>query len=440
MDVSSGIRWLTGARTRIVWNAQVAGDWTDSLGTNGQMTLMGLDTDDGQGARVILGDVGSYRKPLFTHDGNRIVFTDYSAYMVKVVNWDGTGVRDLVSGVATEVWRDPATGIEWAYVITGRVNANHQLNGGPLVRVQLDKPAIQGTVWDSTEVSGDGFQLSRDGHFAAGQFPWKAAGFADMRKQTWSRKGNGCWTSMAPDNSYVFWAFRGDHRTVQLYSPERRFGWKVQINKAQGIDGAEVYHPRWSNHSRYICMTGPYKNGEGPNQIRSGGKAVEIYVGHFNSTMTEVEHWVQVTSNDVPDYFPDVWVSGESSSIAGNVGSGGMFAPSSAQARAGRVVIRAKLVDATPIPTRRQLGSYRSAMIMNTYEIVELKSGTFKGKRLNVAQWVVKDRKILPIKWRRGKESDLVVEKFNDHPELEGERLLIKVGDDSLPKYCEVRR
>ena len=83
----------------------------------------------------------------------------------------------------------------------------------------------------------------------------------------------------------------------------------MNINGAPGIDGYEVYHPRWSNHPRIIVMTGPYKVGAGPNRIAAGGREVEIYVGRFNPNYTAIETWWRVTFNDRGDFFPDVWIS-----------------------------------------------------------------------------------------------------------------------------------
>ena len=57
----------------------------------------------------------------------------------------------------------------------------------------------------------------------------------------------------------------------------------VNINNAPGFDGAEVYHPRWTNHPRFFAISGPYNQG-GPNQARTGGPQAEIYLGRFSAT------------------------------------------------------------------------------------------------------------------------------------------------------------
>ncbi len=37
--------------------------------------------------------------------------------------------------------------------------------------------------------------------------------------------------------------------------------------RSSGVDGFEVYHPRWVTDSRFMTMTGPYKAGDSANRI-----------------------------------------------------------------------------------------------------------------------------------------------------------------------------
>ena len=54
---SADVHALTGAPTRVVW---VQGDGTDPFAAGRNLVLMGLDTEDGKGERVVLGERGSY--------------------------------------------------------------------------------------------------------------------------------------------------------------------------------------------------------------------------------------------------------------------------------------------------------------------------------------------------------------------------------------------
>ena len=146
--------------------------------------------------------------------------------------------------------------------------------------------------------------------------------------QQWKKYGNGCWPSLSPDNNLLLWIFGDDHRNLTLFRTKTDEHWVVNINNAPGIDGFEVYHPRWSNHPLFMAMTGPYKVGRGDsprragenllksianwvgdNRIRGGGKEVEIYLGRFSQDFKKIERWIQVTHNQSADFYPDLWLS-----------------------------------------------------------------------------------------------------------------------------------
>jgi hypothetical protein len=141
---------------------------------------------------------------------------------------------------------------------------------------------------------------------------------ADLRGAEWQKRGRGCWPSLAPDNSGLLWIFEGAHRNVFLSLPGGKEPWEVALDNAPGAAGFEVYHPRWSNHVRFMTMTGPYRGRKvGANRIRSGGQAVEVYVGRFDGSFSRIEQWVQITHNERTDLYPDVWIAGgEHSSVA----------------------------------------------------------------------------------------------------------------------------
>ena len=111
-------RTLTGAPTRVVW---VQGDGTDPDAGGDQLVLMGFDSEDGKGERVILSERRSRTMPRLTPRGNRIVFSSRivpGPPEIFVVNWDGTGLRKLADGFAMALWRNPADGSDWVYAGT----------------------------------------------------------------------------------------------------------------------------------------------------------------------------------------------------------------------------------------------------------------------------------------------------------------------------------
>ncbi len=91
------VRDLTGVPTRAVW-AQAEG--SDPITRSEDLVLMGFDTEDGRGERVILGERGNYTKPLITPGGDRIVFTRRQSQDIFIVDWEGSEPRHLADGFA----------------------------------------------------------------------------------------------------------------------------------------------------------------------------------------------------------------------------------------------------------------------------------------------------------------------------------------------------
>jgi hypothetical protein len=225
-------------------------------------------------------------------------------------------MRRIHKGYAIHVWRDPSSGTTWVYYLSRSRRSGERHVDVPIRRRRLDGEAGDELVWDATPVTPDNFQVTRDGSHSVGLFPWPNAGIAALPNRDWRKFSTGCWTSLAPDNSLVAWAFDGQHRNVYLHT-QNGYKWRVPIDAAPGINGFEVYHPRWSNHARYMVMTGPYL-GEGGrpggNRIRAGGRSVEIYVGRFSADYRKIEAWHKLTDNRSGDFYPDMWMAGGSAS------------------------------------------------------------------------------------------------------------------------------
>lgn len=300
---------FAGAHTRVVWVQDHGTANSDTLATGQRLKLMGLDSEDGRSERAILGDLRNYAKPLLSPDGQHVIFSDQQTQKFFIVNWDGTGRKLLGEGLAVDVWRDPRDGIDWVYAAK-RVGKPENVTYRNLRRVKLMEPKVSQKVWDVTDVGCDNFQLAADGIRAAGEFPWPNGGVADLSRKTWKKLNEGCWASIAPDNSGVSWVFDGPHRNLQFHRPDQTEGWKVNVNSAPRIEGAEVFHPRWSNHTRYFAMTGPYNVKGKFNVISGGGPQVEVYLGRFSPDWQSVEAWHQVTDNARGDFYPDVWIDG----------------------------------------------------------------------------------------------------------------------------------
>jgi len=439
------VRTLTGAHTRVVW---VQGDGTDPDAVGDQLILMGFDSEDGKGERVILSDRRSRTTPRLTPRGNRIVFSsriEPGPPEIFVVNWDGTGLRKLADGFALALWENPADGSEWVYA----GGDNKQSDFATVMRFPLDAPATRELVWNTTMVNMEGFGVSSDGRRLGGLFTWPSAGVADVASKTWKKLGEGCFTSLTDARGPLFWYFDGAHRNLTMVDVDTGTRWMVNISNAPGFEGAEVMHPRWTNHPRFLTLTGPYNLG-GPNQARRGGNQTEVYVGRFSADFSRVEAWARVTENSWGDMHPDVWIdvarSPHPRRPAGAIGPANVAVNAAAgaaagQAKAGRLVVNVRLTRLGAIPTPKAILPYRNALVVNEYEILDVVQGAHAQREIHIAQWAIRSGRELPGARKIASAAfTLTVERYDAHPELEGERLISGSAASSLPLYYDVGR
>lgn len=438
------LRALTGAHTRAVW---VQGDGTDPRAHGDQLVLMGLDTHDGKGERPILSERRSYVKPLLTPRGTRVVFSSRpipGPPETFVVNWDGSGLRKLADGFALDVWENPIDDSEWVYLGTD----NNQYDFGTVSRFPIDAPERRELVWNKTVVGMDGFRVSPDGRHASGLCPWPQAVVASLPNGELKKLGDGCWTSLTSARGLLFWYFDGAHRNLTMVDVGSGARWMVNVTGAPGFEGAEAFHPRWTNHPKFLTISGPYNQG-GANQARTGGKQVEVYVGRFSADFTSVEAWARVTDNSGGDTYPDVWIDARRSphprGPSGAIGPPTMATPAAAGADGGaqrsRLLVNARLTRPGPIPSPEDILPYRNALVVNEYEVVDVVEGTYDGRVIHIAQWVIRDSKLLPgARKDPGTGFTLAVERYDEHPELEGERLISDREISGLPLYYDARR
>lgn len=308
-DVGEQLEQFTGGHTRLVWvQDQVDGD--DALAQKNNMRVMAYDSRDGKGVRAMTKKLDNFYKPIFTPDGETVLVSIRNKHIIYTINFKTGKMKKFAKGVAIAVWLDPASGKLWVYALDGDGPEDFKLSHKALVRYRFDKPRKKEVVWDKTPMSWSNLDVSDDGKLIGGLFPWPYGSVLDTKKSELKQIGKGCWTSLSPGNDKILWIFDGAHRNLSFTDTLSGKTWKTNINGAPGIDGYEVYHPRWSNHFNFFTFTGPYKEGEGGNKIGGGGKAVEIYLGRLDNSLTTVVDWFQLTNNQKADFYPELWIEG----------------------------------------------------------------------------------------------------------------------------------
>jgi len=105
-----------------------------------------------------------------------------------------------------------------------------------------------------------------------------------------------------------------------------------------------------------------------------------------------------------------------------------------------QVVLEATLAETSPTPPPNLISPYRRVLVANTYEVKSVVKGRCESKKILVAEWGILDRKVVPLARQKGKTYKLALEKFDDHAELEPEKLILETDDLALPMYYEVRQ
>ncbi|MCH2254580.1 MAG: hypothetical protein MK365_15665, partial [Vicinamibacterales bacterium] len=281
----------------------------------------------------------------------------------------------------------------------------------------------------------------RDGHLAGALARWPDAGVLELPNGEWRPLGDGCWTALAGDDSHLFWFFDGQHRNLTIVDTdaEEDRRWTVNINGAPGINGFEVYHPRWSNHPRFLIMTGPYAVGGGGNKIRGGGHSVEVHVGRFSPDHTRVEAWIQVTANDEPDFYPDVWID-PNAEVPDSTPRDAVAERTPAPALpASPIVVDARVTADVPLPTPRDIAPYRNGLLVLEYEVLDVVDGRYDETTLLAAHWIIRNATLLDTAARPGGSVvRMTLEPYAAHPELEGERLVMDSDRFDLPLFYDL--
>ncbi len=320
---------LTGGHTRVVW-ARDFGHGKDTFANGTELQLMGLDTREPNGERPLVPGRGNFSRPLLSPDGSTVFFSRREATgagdgarwqsTIHAVAWQGGPPRRLRSGYAVDAWRDPDKGEVWVYALTtlrDGIGANPE--GYRLFRFRADDPGSEEVVWEHGLINGDNLQLNRAGTAASGLIPWPNAGTFDFTSGQFIRYRNGCWPSLAPDDSGVVWVFDGTHENLRLFLPGVDGNWRVPMESVESLKGKAAYHPRWSNDPRIISFTGPH-----PVKVAEGSGKVSVILARFNANLTGLEESVSLrNASGEPDCYPDVWVAeGEQVNLAaGKIGS-----------------------------------------------------------------------------------------------------------------------
>lgn len=275
------------------------GHWLDQQGA---FAIWAFDTRAGKERQIV--PQGRNYNPLITPDGGRIVYTtgipgwQGPSTKIRVVNWDGTGDREVCDGYGEWVWCDQQTGTIWVYYAEDRRDFEN------IWRVQLDKTDVKEKLYDGRVTNR--FSVSADGTRAGGEFPHPNAGMLDLRTKVLNTKSfrHGCNTYLAPDNSYRMYVMLGSHDTIIMYHDLYTSnainvmppGLKAKADGGRGV----MWNPKWASDARHLSIAGPFGN--------LNADQADIWLAQFAPGHTAIAKWVQVTNSPAMDTYAHVWI------------------------------------------------------------------------------------------------------------------------------------
>jgi hypothetical protein len=88
------------------------------------------------------------------------------------------------------------------------------------------------------------------------------------------------------------------------------------------------------------------------------------------------------------------------------------------------LIVDARLIDATATPTPEQIRPYERALIVHTYHVERVLTGSLADPEISVAHWAIRKKLPLPIPNRMDGLYRLHLNPFPDRPELQNEKIV----------------
>lgn len=198
----------------------------------------------------------------------------------------------------------------WAKAVQVDEDKREALGNKKVWRFPLKQgPSAKELIYSGAHIATT-FSVSADGRKAASVFPWPKVGILDLasgKVQPMSPGDDwGCWPSIAPDDSYRFFFFQGNHKIINMIDPGAPAARMREID-VTGMPGnggkRDAVGPRFANHARFLCIGTPLSVDEDHPAI-SG----DVYLGRFDAGWTRIEEWVQVSSHPHRDVLLSAWL------------------------------------------------------------------------------------------------------------------------------------
>lgn len=297
------VEFNDGSNVRVVWLAAegTGGGGMYSLAPRLHILMYDAETD----TRDTLSDsAASYNRPLFTWDGDHVVYTVRKDTAVMISDFDGENKRTIARGLGGgSLWRDSETDREYLLYVKGVGGMIGEANG-PIHKRCLADTTDDTRLFGPKMTSVPWLCLSRDGRYLGGAWPWASVLVYDLKKGTTVISASGCWTSMPWDDSHRFLLVDNDHTVYFVFGPGD------ETTPVDTLDlepwGDQIDDARMASYTN-DCIVVTDADGEvGPGDIR-------IY--RTDDAISEITGEVTVPAGKQA-MFPDVWLQTEANENA----------------------------------------------------------------------------------------------------------------------------
>jgi hypothetical protein len=300
-DISERLKEVTGTdRVKVVWSRtdnNLFGFPDGNRNFTKNQILVGFDTDKGI-EDTILSTARNYQRPLISHDGSRIVFSDVDEGKIYSVEWKENATPvEIGSGVAGCLWYDKSTNKEFVIYLSSSPY-NCRLQGRcPIKKMNIDDTTEDDVFFNGNRnntVNAHWLCVSSDAKVIGDVWGWpncyNIKMFNTNSNGTILAKAQGCWTSMPFDTSYRLMLLNLSHTGWKIYGPD---------NSVDSVKTGSINHLKIGSYETNVICATQGMSAENPSE---GGYVI---VFRANNNLSAITDSVTITTSK-NNGFPDV--------------------------------------------------------------------------------------------------------------------------------------
>jgi hypothetical protein len=317
-DVASNLLALADQHAvKVVWSRGMGSEFGFAGRYSTGHALMKFDTETGREDTLCLADEANPKfksnvtRPVISHDGSRVLFSNAVDSSVWIIKWDGTGKRHIAKGIAGCLWFDSTTNKEYAIYAK---NASLECLAA-VWRVNIDdttdtKELLPKSIFANTSnqvINPIWIDISKDGTNMVIGTGWPQITMYSLITKATTGGAGGCWPSLPRDNSYSMVVFVLSHDGFNIYpssssgEPSRYLSPSCPWNNKPCGENQLNFPKMSSNNPCFMALidSRAETSGQGPGNVM---------VFKFDSALTTFKGSAVVTSSRM-DGFCDVWIN-----------------------------------------------------------------------------------------------------------------------------------